>query len=91
MIRVTDIGKDKLLHFCMMGVFTMLAFTLFYFIGLACPHLKAGLAALILAVGWEIYHKVKGGTNTLREMALDTLASMAGASLVVFPVFLIGV
>ena len=91
MKRITDLPKDKLLHFVVMGIFSLLAFIVFFSFGFACPHLKTGLAALILAVGWEIYHKVRGGTNTLREMALDTFASMAGASLVVIPVYLVGV
>ena len=87
MINVTEIAKDKLLHFSVMAVFAALVYVIAAATGSDRPVVCTLFSALILAIGWEAYHKFNGGTNTKREMALDIAAGMAGAIIVVVPVF----
>jgi len=86
---ITSIAKDKLLHFSTMAVFAALVYVVVDTLGARQPHLWTLGSAFGLAIGWEAWHKLRGGTNTKREMLLDIAAGMAGAIVVMLPAMLI--
>lgn len=66
---------DKLQHY-FLGSLLFLVFSIFV------GNLYALLINLLIAIGWEVWQKYKGGNNTSKETALDIAFSVLAGLLI---------
>lgn len=66
---------DKLQHYFFGSI-------IFLFFSMFVSNLYALLINLIIAIGWEVWQKYNGGTNSNKEMTLDIAFSVLAGILI---------